>query len=173
MVDKACYGCDIATEAIEKIYKRAEVQTKTTLVQCNFETDMNEKFIEKLKDAKFSTTAPTLLVWEGGTFYVNKGTVQHCLQYLNTRVNISNLVIDYMNADIFNPPLHAKAQAQLALVESIGAPWKSFFTMPEIKEMYKKLGFNDIDLTEHGDVEKMVMGSVQLDQAIMYLTTAR
>ncbi|MBS0949308.1 hypothetical protein JK159_02770 [Weissella minor] len=45
--------------------------------------------------------------------------------------------------------------------------------MPEIKEMYKKLGFNDIDVTEHGDVEKMVMGNVQLDQAIMYLTTAR
>lgn len=139
MVDKACYGCDIATEAIEKIYKRAEVQTKTTLVQCNFETDMNEKFIEKLKDAKFSTTAPTLLVWEGGTFYVNKGTVQHCLQYLNTRVNISNLVIDYMNADIFNPPLHAKAQAQLALVESIGAFWKSFLRCQKSKRCTKNL----------------------------------
>ncbi|USS92728.1 class I SAM-dependent methyltransferase [Fructilactobacillus ixorae] len=170
--NKAVYGCDLAVADIQNIYQATGVHTQTKLVACDLENGMDQQFLTRLQAQGFSLTKPTLVLWEGGTFYLSPEAVVHDLSFLNQQLNLVGLLVDYMSSAVFNPPRHEKARRQLDLVAKIGCPWKSFFTPVEIKQLDHKLGFTEINVTAHGKIEQRVFGKVQLDEDIMYLSAA-
>ncbi|USS86645.1 class I SAM-dependent methyltransferase [Fructilactobacillus cliffordii] len=168
--DKDVYGCDLAVTDIKQIYQATGVKTKTKLVSCDLKNGMNQEFLQRLQEHGFSRDRPTLVLWEGGTFYLPKKSVLHDLKFLNQNLNLIGLLVDYMSSTVFNPPRHTKARKQLELVQQIGCPWQSFFTATEIEQFYQQLGFKEINVSEHGQIEEKVWGDVQLDYDIMYLS---
>ncbi|USS85351.1 class I SAM-dependent methyltransferase [Fructilactobacillus myrtifloralis] len=170
--NKAVYGCDLAVTDIQNIYQATGVHTRTKLVACDLETGMNQQFLTRLQARGFSLTKPTLVLWEGGTFFLPPEAVVHDLSFLNQQLNLVGLLVDYMSSAVFNPPRHEKARRQLELVAKIGFPWKSFFTPAEIKQLEHKLGFTEINVTAHGEIEQRVFGNVKLDKDIVYLNAA-
>ncbi len=170
--DKNCFGLDIAANDIKNIYTYSQTQTKTKILQCDFQKDIHSALLDKLEHAGMIRSKPTYIIWEGGTFYIDASDIYHTLQYLCHHLNIIGCSIDFMNKDLFSPPRHQKAKKQLQLVEKIGVPWKSFFSKEALEKMFKKLGFTDIAITLHGEYEKKALGNINLDEDIMYMATA-
>ncbi|MDZ3952424.1 class I SAM-dependent methyltransferase [Bacillus thuringiensis] len=171
--NKACFGLDIAAEDIKNIYSYSQSQTKAEIIQCDFQKDINSKILDELKRTGMILSEPTYIIWEGGTFYINALDVYQTLQFFCANVNIIGCSMDFASKNVFLPPKHKKAEHQLQLLAKEGFPWRSFFSKQEIKDMFRKIGFTDIDITLHGEYEKKTLGNIELDEDVMYLVTVR
>lgn len=170
--NKKCFGLDIAANDIKNIYSYSKTKTKTKILQCDLEKDINSTILEELEQEGMIHSKPSYIVWEGGTFFISKSNVYKVLQYFCSHINIVGCSVDFMSKEVFSPPRHKKANEHLQLMKKIGAPWKSFFSEDELVKMYEELGFTNIDITLHGEYEKKTLGTIKLDNDIMYMTTA-
>lgn len=81
--DKSVFAIDIEVENIHKIYKDTNLKTNVTTVYGNLSNIEND-VIDNLIANGFDTTKKTFIVWEGGTFYIEKSKVLSSILFLKS-----------------------------------------------------------------------------------------
>lgn len=95
-----------------------------------------EDFIARLKELEFNQELPTLVLWEGNSFYLDKNTVKETLAVLAKSFPHLVLSFDFMHEEI------QKESKTLDSFAKRQSPFKSFFNVDEIIEICKQLELN-------------------------------
>jgi methyltransferase (TIGR00027 family) len=106
-------------------------------VTVNFKTD---RFVDRLIDAGYDRTRPSLFIWEGVTYYLSQETVDRTLALLHTySAGGSELVLDY-------------AATKLETVNA-GEPFLSFMDPESVPGWLARFGYR---VKDHVDAGQMV-----------------
>ncbi|OFI49102.1 hypothetical protein BG261_04315 [Floricoccus tropicus] len=170
--DKESYGLDICKDDILNIYEYAGIKTKTKILQCNLEKDVNDELLANLIEEGFDIKKKTCVLWIGASFYISKESIDHTLDFFDKNINISHFVIDFMNKSVFQPPRNETVRLQLEALQGSELVWKSFYSYEEIQNLYRKHGFENIEIIFHGEAEYEAYREVTLEDDMMFTSFA-
>ncbi len=115
------------------------------------QTDLNvERLQDALARARFDFSRPAMVSWFGVTYYLGRDTVRDTLASIARETAPGTTVVfDYLAEAAWVPdeaqPLLARATA---FVAGRGEPWLSSFVPPDLPDILKSLGYDDIDNLE-------------------------
>lgn len=130
----------------QSTYVHHGVDPNATYIKLNYVT---EDLIAALQANGVDFDKPTLVLWEGNVFYLDKDQVITTLTKLSDA--FANLVVsfDYMHSDMQTKTKEIDAAAKgqfmgktLEAFREVKAPFKSFFTPEEILIIAEQLGFS-------------------------------
>lgn len=133
----------------ERIYAEENINKNATYIGLDY---IKDNLIAALTNNAIDFTQPTLILWEGNTFYLEKEEVIKILGNLSN--NFSHLIItfDYMHAlmQAETQRLDSEEKEQsidktLREFESQKSPFKTFFDFEELISICTELGIQCID----------------------------
>lgn len=131
-----------------------KINTNVAFISIDFNTsDCTSKFATELTRSNFDFNKPTLFIWEGSSYYLEKMFVFKLLQFISHFTSTKALIFDYI-ADDFDKNIDNLADDEtqglednLNYVAHNNEPWKSKFSKDEIYKLVQKpYGFNNIKL---------------------------
>jgi methyltransferase (TIGR00027 family) len=108
-----------------------------------------ENYIEKLEQSAFDCSKPTLILWEGNTFYLEKEQVITVLEQIASRFPHLLLSFDFMQYEI---------QKETTTLEAFAArqsAFKSFFSVEEIIEICGRLKMSYLSHNSTAELAKI------------------
>ena len=120
-------------ECKQAIFNEHHLDTNATYLGMDY-TD--EDFISQLKDNQLDTQQPTLVLWEGNTFYLPADQVIRVLTILSDQFPHLLLCFDFMHKEI------QKESATLESFEKKKSPFQSFFTVDEMLKIGQSVGLS-------------------------------
>lgn len=120
---------------------------------------------KKLEDEGFKKTASTLFLWEGCTYYFTPKGVEKIISWISSLVqnNAAMVITDFVNKDTWSQLPTNKTDARhqefnnanhaMTALNDIKEPWYGYFTIDEIKKLFKQFGFK-VNLNWEHDIEK-------------------
>lgn len=136
-------------ECKEKIYAAHQIEKNADYIGLDY---VKGNLIEELKKHSVDFAKPTLILWEGNTFYLEKSDVMRILSELSTNFNKLIITFDYMHADmqsktqkLDNASNEKSLEKTLDQFSQRKSPFKSFFEPSEIVSVCENLGIRCID----------------------------
>lgn len=171
--EKLTVGLDLKSAEIIEIFNAAKIPPKAKYVSCNF-NDLDEKeFLADLKSIGFDISRPTFIIWEGGTYYLEKEIVFRTLNFLFEKVNIWGLGMDVLNSYFFgNNDIPGKVENVLNVLKSAKEPWKGFFDKEELETYFEDKNFDSVKIETHGSIEKQISEIPVVSEELIYFVTA-
>ncbi|WP_131780927.1 class I SAM-dependent methyltransferase [Legionella gresilensis] len=133
----------------EEIYAENHINKNATYIGLDY---VKGNLIEALKNNDVDFNKPTLILWEGNTFYLEKAEVIQILKNLANKFNHLIITFDYMHAlmqtktktldSAANEKCLKKTLDEFASKKS---PFKAFFEPEEIVSICEELGIHCID----------------------------
>lgn len=113
---------------------------------------------ETLKTTKgFSVDLPSLIIMEGVTQYVPKGSLSDTLQKLKTLVAPGSiLLMSYVDQETIDNPTKS-SKTLVSLSKYVGEPWITYWTKDNFQSWMKDLGYEVIEDTTAKDYNKRYM----------------
>lgn len=115
------------------IFNEHGLETNATYLGLDYTA---EDFISQLKTESFDTEKPTLILWEGNTFYLTAAQVIQVLTTLAEQFPHLILCFDFM---------HKEIQKENDTLESFAkkkSPFQSFFTVDEMLKICQSVGLS-------------------------------
>mmetsp|Transcript_28830 Transcript_28830/g.70305 ORF Transcript_28830/g.70305 Transcript_28830/m.70305 type:complete len:156 (-) Transcript_28830:104-571(-) len=109
---------------------------------------MKESWIEKLiNTAKMDKRAPTLLLWEGVTYYVSEKVVQETLKVVSTAFEgPAAIAFDYASAEY--------QKEMSGATQKIGEPWIFGLESKDMSKLLASTGLRELDHLSRADCLK-------------------
>lgn len=111
-----------------------------TFVACNFQKD---NVIEKLSESGFDFKRPTLILWEGVTYFLTKENIEYYLKLFKDNVhNKLQITLDYAFRDYIDGDLNFYGAKELydILIE-LGEPHLFGLNYDESEDFFEKRGY--------------------------------
>lgn len=138
---KNCFGLDILSKDINKIKTENNILNNIEIIYCDFNKDDYFQTMKLLIKNGFSPEKPTFLIWEGGTFYITKERIEKTLYYFTKNINVIGYAIEFNGHGVINRESNRAGSRFLNYLKSIHQPWKSFYTINELRELNDFLEF--------------------------------
>lgn len=126
----------------QDIYKQSNLHTNAKYIKIDY---VKEDLITHLREHEVDFSKPTIILWEGNTFYLEKEDVIRILQ--NLAQQFSNLIITF---DYMHPAL--STNQQVSTIKTMReeftkrqSPLKTFFKPEELLELCDSLGLQLVD----------------------------
>ncbi len=133
----------------EQIYSQALINKNAIYIGMDY---VRENLIEAFKTNSVDFTIPTLILWEGNTFYLEKEEVKRILSDLSNHFTFITITFDYMHALMKTATKALDSSANERCLEktldefsSRKSPFKAFFSPEEIISLCKELGMQCAD----------------------------
>ncbi|STX50738.1 O-Methyltransferase involved in polyketide biosynthesis [Legionella busanensis] len=133
----------------EEIFAENHVNKNATYIGLDY---VKGNLIEALKNNDIDFNKPTLILWEGNTFYLEKEEVIQILKNLANQFNHLIITFDYMHALMQTKTKTLDSAANENCLEktldefaSKKSPFKAFFAPEEIVSICEELGIHCID----------------------------
>lgn len=145
------------------VYIRNNINKNATYIGIDY---VQSDLIASLRDAGVDFTQPTVILWEGNTFYLEKSQVLDVLRQLS--VAFEKLTI---NVDFMHPPMSEKTrqldekggekslETTLSNFEAAQSPFKSFFSPDEMRKIFREFGMECTD----GDMKTAAALAIEYD----------
>lgn len=152
----------------EQIYAEQQVNKNATYIGLDY---VKGDLIAELTKNDIDFTKPTLILWEGNTFYLEKEEVIRILRDLSSKFSHLIITFDYMHALMQTGKQQLDSSAKEKSLEttldefaSKKSPFKTFFEPNEIVSLCRELGIQCVDHKTAAELAK----EYQVDQAPYY-----
>lgn len=133
----------------EAIYKEHQIDKNADYIPLDY---VQGHLIEELIKRCFDLTRPTLILWEGNTFYLEKSDVVRILRELVENFMQIVITFDYMHASMQTSTQQLDQASQEKCLEKTlenfaqkKSPFKTFFAPAEIISICHELGIRCVD----------------------------
>ncbi|ARB91821.1 class I SAM-dependent methyltransferase [Legionella longbeachae] len=133
----------------EQIYAEQCIHKNATYIPLDY---VNGDLIAALTNNDIDFTKPTLILWEGNTFYLEKEDVLRILRDLSSKFSHMVITFDYMHTLMQTSTQQLDSSAKEKCLEktldefaSKKSPFKAFFEPGEIVSLCTKLGIQCVD----------------------------
>jgi methyltransferase (TIGR00027 family) len=110
--------------------------------------DYCQQIIELLKAANVDPTAPSVIIWEGNSFYLTHDQVTHIFAEIAHYFQTVFLILDFVHSDVFTKTATLDAAAgktayadMFRYFNQINAPFKTGYNPEELTALVGKFGF--------------------------------
>jgi methyltransferase (TIGR00027 family) len=151
------------------IFKEAGINDASyTYLPFDLNKDMDD-FGKTLVDHEFKHDIPTLVIWEGSTFYFEPKTVWDVLAWFYRNVSQLKVYFDFANKNFYQKAMleNTGIRSQSELLKQVGEPWQGLFTTEEMDSYARELGFNT-NIIDRTDLEKQMLGETKLPLRSIY-----
>ncbi len=138
------------------ILEKCEMDTNATYIPLDY---VKGDLCEALRQAGVDFTKPTLILWEGNTFYLERDDVIATLKKLSSSFDKLVLSFDYMHGTMQTKTneLDTNANSQalentLTAFEKKKSPFKSFFDPTDMNAICEALGLTLVDRQSTADL---------------------
>ncbi|MGG2119878.1 class I SAM-dependent methyltransferase [Bacillus bombysepticus] len=134
------------------------------------------QLIELLEQKGMDRTIPTLILWEGATYYFNPENIYQVLETFATSLPNVMFVCDCLNKDAYlkhGKPSTIYVEKNFEFLEKIGEPWKGFFVPSEFDFKLKEIGYEEIKIIPRENIEEQLMGEVKMGLQKMFFVEAK
>ncbi|MDT2193622.1 class I SAM-dependent methyltransferase [Paenibacillus larvae] len=171
---KQVFGLDISADNISNIYEEADMTTKSIILNCDLTNLKKENVLKKLKDVGFSLEKKTYIIWEGGTYYIENSKVKDIISFWCESINVVGISLDFLNEDVFYNKSHPNRlviEKVLEILKNSKEPWVGFFTPAKLKDYFSSLGFKEIEVVMHGDIESKLYDNPKVIEDLLFFIT--
>ncbi|QMT59155.1 class I SAM-dependent methyltransferase [Legionella sp. PC997] len=133
----------------EQVYSEQSINKNATYIGLDY---VKGDLIAELANNDIEFTKPTLILWEGNTFYLEKEEVIRILRDLSSKFSHLTITFDYMHTLMQTGAKQLDSTAKEQCLEKTldefankKSPFKTFFEPGEIVLLCKKLGIACID----------------------------
>jgi O-methyltransferase involved in polyketide biosynthesis len=155
------YLCDFT----KKIFNQLNICVNNiNFIPYSFNGD-SVKLIEELKKVEVDFSSPTLILWEGASYYFEPEIIYQLISNISKEFEKLNFAFDFLNkCDYFknNAPITLAIKKKLEFLESIGEPWKGFVELRKMLMILNKCGFHSIEVKSREKLEEELLNYVKM-----------
>jgi len=163
---------------------RAVEMSKTDLshveaVSLDIETMSQTDLMDKLVAKGFDVKKPTLILWEGATYYIRDSAVFGALNAVFSACLSVTVAADFVNkycylaqSSLSTDNIDEGVTDTLDILSQHREPWKGFFSESGLSEFLADKGCESIDFCWDSDLESRYLGSSDMSIKTMFYMVA-
>lgn len=170
-IGKQIYNVDYPSsqDLTKTIFKKAGINDASyNYVPFDLTGRMSDLGLE-LENHGFNTEIPTLVIWEGSTFYFEPMIVYNILAWFYHNVSQIRMYFDFANKEFYQKAMSENVQIRSSseILEKVGEPWIGLLIPEELGNYTRELGFQT-KIIDRSIIEEQMLEQSKLPPRSIY-----
>jgi methyltransferase (TIGR00027 family) len=168
---KAIFNVDhpLSHELCKEIFDKAKINHDRYRYVPYDLTEDTDVLLVKLVEKGFKVSLPTLVIWEGSTFYLETQVVYKLIEFLSKSLKDFNIFFDFANWYHYVQDVD---HASNSILKNHGEPWIGFFKPEELKQQLLEFGLQTVRIIDRTMIEEQLLGEALLRPETIYFAEA-